>query len=103
MIKILIFLAVIAGAVTGLGYLQDVPGTLNLDWFGYHIETAPVVGLVLALLCAAAAYWAAMRSSAGRSWASRAFSRSEAAGGEKRSRSRRADIWFYSIAGCVVH
>jgi HemY protein len=54
MIKILIFFAVIAGAVMGLGYLQDAPGSLNLDWFGYHIETSPVVGLSLVLASAVA-------------------------------------------------
>ncbi len=52
MIKTLIFLAAIAGAAYGLGLLWDQPGSLTLDWFGYHIETSPLIGLAFVLAAA---------------------------------------------------
>jgi HemY protein len=45
MVRILIFLFVIAAAALGLGILVEQPGSLSLTWFGYHIDTSPVVGL----------------------------------------------------------
>ncbi|WP_294539290.1 heme biosynthesis HemY N-terminal domain-containing protein [uncultured Rhodoblastus sp.] len=50
MVRILIFLFVIAAAALGLGILVEQPGSLTMTWFGYHIDTSPVVGLsVIAL------------------------------------------------------
>lgn len=45
MVRILIFLFMIALAALGLGSLLEQPGSLSLTWFGYHIDTSPLVGL----------------------------------------------------------
>jgi HemY protein len=52
MVRILIFLFVIAVVALGLGILLEQPGSLSLTWFGYHIDTSPVVGLSAVALCA---------------------------------------------------
>jgi len=46
MFKTLTYLALIAGAAWGLDILVQAKGTLAIEWFGYHIETKPVVGVV---------------------------------------------------------
>lgn len=52
MFRILIFLALLAGVALGLGELLEKPGSLVLTWFGYHIETSPMVGVGFIILCA---------------------------------------------------
>jgi HemY protein len=52
MLRILIFLFLIALAALGLGILVEQPGSLSLTWFGYHVDTSPVVGLSAVALCA---------------------------------------------------
>ena len=52
MVRILIFLFAIAAAALGLGLLLEQPGSLSLTWFGYHIDTSPIVGLSAVALCA---------------------------------------------------
>ncbi|MGO9943176.1 MAG: heme biosynthesis HemY N-terminal domain-containing protein [Rhodoblastus sp.] len=60
MVRILIFLFVIAVAALSLGILLEQPGSLSLTWFGYHIDTSPVVGLSVVALCAIA-IWSLVR------------------------------------------
>jgi HemY protein len=52
MIKTLLLLALIAGAAWGLGLLMETPGSLVFEWFGYHIETSPLVGCAFVLAAA---------------------------------------------------
>lgn len=52
MFKTLIYLALIAGAAWGLDILHETKGTLVLEWFGRHIETTPMVGVVFVLVVA---------------------------------------------------
>jgi HemY protein len=52
MVRILIFLFLIAAAAFGLGILLEQPGSLALTWFGYHLETSPLVGLSAVALAA---------------------------------------------------
>lgn len=54
MFKTLIYLALIAGAAWGLGILLETKGTLSLDWFGYHVDTSPMVGLAFVFVAAIA-------------------------------------------------
>ncbi len=60
MFRILIFLLLIAAAAFGLGLLLEQPGTLSLTWFGYHVETSPLVGLSSVALVAILA-WSVIR------------------------------------------
>ncbi len=60
MFRILLFLFLIGLATMGLGYLIEQPGSLALTWFGYHIDTSPLVGLgAIALL--AIVVWSILR------------------------------------------
>ncbi|RAI22293.1 hypothetical protein CH337_06160, partial [Rhodoblastus acidophilus] len=52
MIKTLLFLALIAAAAWGLGILMETPGSLAVEWFGYHIDTSPLVGCAFILATA---------------------------------------------------
>ncbi len=52
MVRILIFFALIAAAALGLGALIEQPGALSLTWFGYHIDTSPLVGIGAVALAA---------------------------------------------------
>lgn len=45
MFRILVFLFVIGVVALGLGILIEQPGSLSLTWFGYHVDTSPLVGL----------------------------------------------------------
>ncbi len=60
MIRILVFLFVIALVAMGLGSLLEQPGSLSLTWFGYHIDTSPLVGLG-AVALAAIVIWSLLR------------------------------------------
>ncbi|XSG81684.1 MAG: heme biosynthesis protein HemY [Methyloligella sp. ZOD6] len=44
MIRILVFIVLVALAAFGLAWLADQPGTIELQWFGYQIETSAFVG-----------------------------------------------------------
>ncbi len=60
MIRVLVFIVVVALAAFGLAWLADQPGTIELQWFGYQIETTAFVG-VLGVVVAAVlliAFWA---------------------------------------------
>ena len=63
MIRILIFLALIAAAAFGLGELAEQPGSIVLTWFGYHVETSPLVGVafVLAVAVVLGLFWSFIR------------------------------------------
>jgi HemY protein len=63
MFKTLIYLALIAGAAWGLGILIETPGTLAVKWFGYEIETSPLIGcaVVLAAAVVLGLAWSALR------------------------------------------
>ena len=52
MFRILVFLFVIGVVALGLGILIEQPGSLSLTWFGYHVDTSPLVGLGVVALCA---------------------------------------------------
>lgn len=52
MLRILIFLVVLAAAAFGIAWIADRPGDLVLNWQGYRIETS--VGVALAALVAGA-------------------------------------------------
>jgi HemY protein len=52
MVRILVFLFAIGLLGLGIGYLLEQPGSLALTWFGYHIETSPLVGLSLVAITA---------------------------------------------------
>ena len=54
MVRILVFLFAIGLLALGLGLLLEQPGALSLTWFGYRIETSPVVGLSVVALTAIA-------------------------------------------------
>ncbi len=60
MFRILLFLFLLGLATLGLGALLEQPGSLSLTWFGYHIDTSPVVGLSLVAL-AAIVLWSLIR------------------------------------------
>lgn len=63
MIRTLIFLALLMAAAFGLGWLLEKPGELTLVWLGYHIETSPLIGVGVMLLCAIvlSALWGLIR------------------------------------------
>jgi HemY protein len=52
MIRLLLFLCLLAGIAFGLGWFLDQPGDITLNWLGYHIETSVGVGVGLVLLIA---------------------------------------------------
>ncbi|MGO8739043.1 heme biosynthesis protein HemY [Rhodoblastus sp.] len=52
MIRILVFLLLIGLVTLGLGFLVEQPGAMSLTWFGYHIDTSPLVGLGVVALTA---------------------------------------------------
>ena len=43
MIRILFFILIIVAVALGLGWLADRPGTVNITWLGYQIETSAFV------------------------------------------------------------
>jgi len=52
MLRILVFLFVIGLVAIGLGFLVEQPGTLALTWFGYHVDTSPLLALSVIALTA---------------------------------------------------
>ena len=59
MIRLIVFLLVTAGLAFAAAWLADRPGEVAIDWLGYHADTsvAVVVGVVLAIVCAALIAW----------------------------------------------
>jgi HemY protein len=60
MLRILVFLFVIGLVAFGLGMLIEQPGSLSLVWFGYRVDTSPMVGIGVVALCAVVV-WSAIR------------------------------------------
>ncbi len=60
MIRILVFLLLIGLVTLGLGFLVEQPGSMSLTWFGYHIDTSPLVGLGVVALTAVIV-WSVLR------------------------------------------
>jgi HemY protein len=54
MLLLLIFIAALAAVSIGLHWLIEQPGSITLDWSGYHLETSLVVGVGAALGAVAA-------------------------------------------------
>lgn len=54
MILLLIFIAVLAALSIGLHWLVEQPGSIVLDWGGYHVETSILVGAGGVILTVAA-------------------------------------------------
>ena len=63
MLRILIFLLILACAAFGVAWLVDRPGEIVLTWQGYRVETSVGVGFALLLLSAAAlaVFWGLFR------------------------------------------
>lgn len=63
MVRLILFLVVVAAAATGLAWLADRPGNLVINWEGYEIETSVFRAVVLlsALIGAALFIWSIMR------------------------------------------
>jgi len=52
MIRVLIYFAVIAALALGAGWLIDRPGSLTMEWLGWHIETSVPVALAAVVILA---------------------------------------------------
>lgn len=63
MIRILLFTLAIVAAAAGLAWLADRPGTINIEWLGYQIETSAFVGTLAVglLVVVLIAMWALLR------------------------------------------
>jgi HemY protein len=59
MIRLIVFLLVTAGLAFVAAWLADRPGEVAINWLGYHADTsvAVVIGVVLAIVCAALVAW----------------------------------------------
>ena len=64
MIRLVIYLLLIAAAAAGLGWLADNPGTLKLDWQGYDVETSVFTAVVTLAIGAVVAImlWSILRA-----------------------------------------
>ncbi len=62
MIRLIVFLLITAGLAFAAAWLADRPGEVAIDWLGYHADTsfAVVVGVVLAIVCAALIAWSVL-------------------------------------------
>ncbi len=49
MIRLILFLAILAFAALGLSWLADRPGEISITWQGYQIETSVLVGIAAVL------------------------------------------------------
>ncbi|MGE3248236.1 MAG: heme biosynthesis protein HemY [Beijerinckiaceae bacterium] len=63
MIRIIVFLAILAAAAFGFAWLADRPGQIVLTWQGYRIETSLMValGAIAALTIALIVLWSLLR------------------------------------------
>lgn len=64
MMRLVIYLLLVAAAATGLGWLADRPGTLHIEWQGYDVETTVFRAIVLLAIATAAAIfvWSVLRT-----------------------------------------
>jgi len=64
MIRLVVYLLFIALVASGLGWLADRPGTLNIQWQGYDIETTVFQATVMLAVATAAAIflWSLLRT-----------------------------------------
>ena len=64
MIRLVVYLLFIALVASGLGWLADRPGTLNIQWQGYDIETTVFRATVMLAAATAAAIflWSVLRT-----------------------------------------
>ncbi len=44
MVRVLLFVLIVVAAALGFAWLADRPGTITIEWLGYHIETSAFVG-----------------------------------------------------------
>lgn len=63
MIRLILFLVILASVALGLAWLADRPGDITLTWQGYQIETSVLVGMagMLAACLAFLFIWSALR------------------------------------------
>lgn len=63
MIRVVIFLALVAAIALGAAWIVDRPGDVAVNWLGYRIETSVTVALaaVVLLLAVALAAWSLLR------------------------------------------
>jgi HemY protein len=63
MIRVFFFILCVIGAALGLAWLADRPGTINVEWLGYQIETSALVGVlaIAALVVILLLLWSALR------------------------------------------
>jgi HemY protein len=63
MIRVLSFIICILAAALGLAWLADRPGTINVEWLGYQIETSAFIGVlaIAALVVLLILLWSALR------------------------------------------
>jgi HemY protein len=64
MMRLVIYLLLVAAAAAGLGWLADRPGTLHIEWQGYDIETTVFRAIVILAMATAAAIfvWSVLRT-----------------------------------------
>ncbi len=64
MIRLVVYLLFIALVASGLGWLADRPGTLNVQWQGYDVETTVFRATVMLAVATAAAIflWSVLRT-----------------------------------------
>lgn len=63
MIRIVVYLLILAAIAFGVAWLADRPGQIALDWQGWHIETSVLVAAsaLLAVIAAAILIWTLLR------------------------------------------
>ena len=57
MIRVLLFLALVAVLALGVVWMADRPGDVAIVWQGYRIETSVMVAVVAVALVALLAVW----------------------------------------------
>jgi HemY protein len=63
MIRILVFIIGVIAIALGLAWFADRPGTVNVEWLGYQVETSALVGTlaVASIVVALLLLWALLR------------------------------------------
>ncbi|MCS0497402.1 heme biosynthesis protein HemY [Ancylobacter sp. MQZ15Z-1] len=63
MIRLVVYLLILAGIAFGVAWLADRPGTIAMDWQGWHIETSVLVAAsgLLVLVAAVILLWSLLR------------------------------------------
>ncbi len=64
MMRLVVYLLLIAAAAAGFGWLADNPGTLHVDWLGRNIETSVFTATVILATATATAIflWSVLRT-----------------------------------------